>query len=96
MTSHTLAAFRSPTREQSQAQQSECTFCQIASGSTPAHTVYEDAETLAFLDILPIRKGHTLVVPKRHIGTLGEMDDEAAEAVARTLVKVARGVGSGE
>lgn len=44
----------------------DCIFCKIISGEIPAHKVYEDAETFAFLDIKPVQPGHALVVPKDH------------------------------
>ena len=43
-----------------------CTFCKIINGEIPAHTVYEDADFLAFLDINPQSPGHTQVIPKKH------------------------------
>lgn len=51
-----------------------CVFCRIAAGTAPATTVYEDDTLCAFLDIRPIARGHTLVIPKRHAGTLDELD----------------------
>jgi histidine triad (HIT) family protein len=44
----------------------ECIFCRIVKGSIPSMKVYEDDEVLAFLDIYPISRGHTLVIPKAH------------------------------
>lgn len=43
-----------------------CIFCKILANSAPAHRVFEDAHFLAFLDIYPVRPGHTLVIPKQH------------------------------
>lgn len=43
-----------------------CIFCKIIAKEIPNHTVYEDANLLAFLDIFPCSKGHTVVIPKRH------------------------------
>jgi histidine triad (HIT) family protein len=43
-----------------------CIFCKIIAKEIPNHTVYEDANVLAFLDIFPCSKGHTVVIPKRH------------------------------
>jgi diadenosine tetraphosphate (Ap4A) HIT family hydrolase len=45
---------------------SGCIFCKIVAGSAPAHRVYEDEHFLAFLDIYPVRPGHTLVIPRQH------------------------------
>ena len=44
----------------------DCIFCKIVAGELPCTKIYEDEETLAFLDIGPIIKGHTLVIPKAH------------------------------
>jgi histidine triad (HIT) family protein len=57
-----------------------CTFCGIAAGRLPARVLYEDDSALAFLDLRPLRRGHTLVVPRAHAANLTA--DGAAEAVA--------------
>lgn len=44
----------------------DCIFCKIVKGEIPSNKVYEDEEFLAFLDIHPKAKGHTLLVPKAH------------------------------
>lgn len=54
----------------------ECIFCKIIAGDIPKATIYEDNDVLAFLDIDPIYDGHTLVVPKRHVRFVHELDDE--------------------
>ncbi len=70
----------------------ECIFCDIIEGRAPAETVFEDDETLAFMDINPANPGHTLIIPKRHVRDIYELDRETAAAVMRTTVKVARAV----
>lgn len=67
-----------------------CVFCAIVRGTLPAHRVHEDDATLAFLDINPAAKGHTLVVPKQHADDLFTVDAEEAAAVMRTVRLVAR------
>lgn len=54
----------------------DCIFCNIVSGEIPNHTVYEDTHALAFLDIQPHAKGHTVVIPKVHAETLFDLDEE--------------------
>jgi len=54
----------------------ECIFCKIAKGEILNHTVYEDDNVLAFLDIFPHAKGHTIVIPKQHISTLEELSEQ--------------------
>lgn len=53
-----------------------CIFCDIVRGDLSAVTVFEDETTLAFLDIRPLFPGHTLLVPKDHFETLGDLPDE--------------------
>jgi len=48
------------------AEDKDCIFCKIVSGEIPAEKVYEDSNVIAFLDIMPIKKGHVLVIPKKH------------------------------
>ncbi|MGB9987092.1 HIT family protein [Salarchaeum japonicum] len=56
----------------------DCIFCQIVDGDIPARVVYEDEDVLAFLDANPIAPGHTLVIPKTHYETLGDVPAEHA------------------
>lgn len=44
----------------------DCVFCQIVAGKSPKYLVFEDTDFMAFLDINPINRGHTLVIPKVH------------------------------
>lgn len=54
----------------------DCTFCKIVEGSTPSHKILEDERALAFLDINPIRRGHTLIVPKKHYENFLDIPEE--------------------
>lgn len=65
-------------------------FTKIIKGEIPCHKVYEDELTFAFLTINPIRAGHTLVIPKRQVDHLWDLDDEEYQAVMATSKKVAR------
>ncbi|MFI7102436.1 HIT family protein [Streptomyces sp. NPDC050161] len=62
-----------------------CVFCDILAGRLAAAVVYEDARTMAFLDITAVTDGHTLVIPRRHAADLWEIDEEDAVAVMRTV-----------
>lgn len=53
-----------------------CIFCQIVAGTAPAHLVYEDEHILGFLDIAPVRPGHTLLVPRAHADGLVDLTPE--------------------
>lgn len=59
-------------------------------GEIPCHKVYEDELTLAFLDIFPIVKGHTLVIPKKQVENLWDLSNEDYQAVMATAKKVAQ------
>lgn len=48
----------------------DCIFCKIVAGEVPCHKVYEDENVLAFLDIFPHAKGHTVVIPKKHVASI--------------------------
>ncbi len=73
----------------------DCVFCKIVAGDIPANKVYEDAETFAFLDIRPVNKGHTLVIPKNHYRNILDIPENAFLDVARTIKKVAPAVKAG-
>lgn len=68
---------------------SDCLFCKIVSGSIPSRKVYEDDATLAFLDIFPANRGHTLVIPKKHSIDIHDTDAATYGVVATSAKKVA-------
>jgi len=70
----------------------ETIFSKILRGEIPAHKVYEDAHVLAFLDVGPLSHGHTLVIPKEEVATVGELSDEASAAIGRVLPRLCRAV----
>lgn len=70
----------------------ETVFDKILAGQIPCHRVYEDDHVLAFLDIGPLSRGHTLVIPKQRAAFLHELDDEAAAAIGRVLPRLCRAV----
>jgi histidine triad (HIT) family protein len=53
-----------------------CIFCKIIAGEIPAYRVYEDDKVFAFLDIKPVHPGHILVIPKKHLTNLEEIDNQ--------------------
>jgi histidine triad (HIT) family protein len=67
-------------------------FGKIIRGELPCHRVYEDDQVLAFLDIAPLSRGHTLVIPKQPAVTLDQMSDAAAAAIGRALPRISRAV----
>ncbi len=65
-------------------------FTKIIQGEIPCHKVWEDDDHLAFLDINPIRPGHTLVIPKKEIAYIFDMEEEAYAALWQAARKVAK------
>ncbi len=68
----------------------DCLFCRIAAGTLPAHRVHEDDRVVAFLDLHPIRPGHTLVIPKEHHVWFEDMPIDMASAVTTCAQGIAR------
>ncbi|UCH03175.1 MAG: HIT domain-containing protein [Candidatus Bathyarchaeota archaeon] len=62
-----------------------CIFCRIVKGKTPAYVVFEDEKTIAFLDTVPLSRGHTLVIPKTHCVKLEDLDWVDAKALFKTV-----------
>ena len=67
-------------------------FAKILRGELPSVKLYEDAESLAFLDIMPSVEGHALVIPKEPAETIFDLSPEGAAAVMRTTQKIAHAV----
>lgn len=75
-----------------------CLFCAIAAGEVEAARVWEDDELVAFLDVRPVFKGHTLLVPRRHVPTLPDLPaslrDPFLAAGQRLATAMVEGLGS--
>ena len=67
----------------------DCLFCKIIRGEIPAKKVYESDNVFAFLDIFPIAKGHTVVIPKEHYYNLLDFPDDAIGPYFTELKKIA-------
>ena len=67
----------------------DCLFCNIANGNTPATIVYQDDDVVAFEDINPKAPKHMLIIPRRHIATVNDLSDADA-AFAGKLILTAR------
>ena len=70
----------------------DCLFCKIVKGEIACDKVYEDDKVLAFLDISPVSKGHTLVVPKEHYGKFTETDDVVIGDLMLAAKRIALGM----
>ena len=71
-----------------------CIFCKIVLGEIPSAKVLENEKVLAFLDINPVSKGHTLVIPKAHYGAYSEMPVDVLAALGEALQKIGTAVKS--
>jgi len=70
----------------------ETVFARILRGEIPCHRIYEDESVLAFLDVNPLSRGHTLVIPKEPAETLDQLSDDASAAIGRVLPRISRAV----
>ncbi len=70
----------------------DCIFCKIVAGEIPCFKLYEDDQTIAFMDINPFSDGHCLAVPKAHFKDVFSISPDAMAATARTAARVATAV----
>ena len=68
----------------------DCIFCKIIEGKIPSRKVYEDDEMLAFHDISPMAPVHFMIIPKRHVDSLAQVDASHAPVLGRMLAVAAR------
>jgi histidine triad (HIT) family protein len=71
-----------------------CVFCEIAQGLSPAEIVLEDNLVVAFVDLRQFHPGHTLVLPRRHLHDVRELDHATGAALMWTVVRISRAVGA--
>ena len=77
----------------------DCLFCKIVKGEVPSTKVYEDEEILAFKDINPVAPVHILVIPKKHIASLNEVETQDQMLIGKiftTIKKIAKEQGIAE
>ena len=70
----------------------QCIFCRLVAGEIPSARVYEDALTIAFMDLGQVNPGHVLVATKRHAATLLDITPAEAAAVMQTAQRVASAI----
>jgi histidine triad (HIT) family protein len=68
---------------------SDCLFCKLVAGDIPSRRIYEDGDFIAFLDIFPANRGHTLVIPRSHFDDIHSMSAENYGALASRAKVVA-------
>jgi histidine triad (HIT) family protein len=71
-------------------QDADCIFCRIARGEVPSRKVYEDQDVLAFHDINPLAAVHFLIIPKQHIGSMMDAEEQHAGVFGMMLVLAPR------
>lgn len=67
----------------------DCIFCKIRDGEIPSYQVYQDKDVVAFLDITQGTKGHTLLIPRKHVKNVYELDEETAARIFKVVPKIA-------
>ena len=70
----------------------DCIFCKIVEGKIPSAKLYEDSIVLAFLDIMPANRGHSLVIPKKHYETLLDIPEAELKKLIAELYKLTKAV----
>ena len=70
----------------------DCIFCKIIDGTIPSLKIYEDEHVYAFMDVAPLTKGHTLLVPKQHVKDLFEMPEDVARNLYGVAPKIANAI----
>ncbi|RNF39456.1 HIT family protein [Planococcus salinus] len=70
----------------------DCIFCKIIEGEIPSVKVYEDDHVYAFMDIMPLSKGHTLLIPKSHKANIYELSSEEAANLFSVAPKIAQAI----
>jgi histidine triad (HIT) family protein len=71
----------------------DCVFCKIIDGTYTNSNIYEDKDIIAFMDIQPVNTGHILVVPKKHVELIADLDDETSAkmfTIAKRINKALR------
>lgn len=68
----------------------KCIFCKIIVGEIPSNTIYEDENFKVFLDISPATRGHAVLIPKKHVENIYELEDEIASKALIVASKVAK------
>ena len=67
-----------------------CIFCKIINNEIPAHTIFENEHIKVFLDASQTTKGHTLIIPKKHIKNIYDMDNETLKHVFTIIPTIAK------
>lgn len=67
----------------------ECIFCKLINGEIPSAKIYEDDHVFAFMDIMPLTKGHVLVIPKEHKESIYDLSEDQASNLFKVVPRLA-------
>lgn len=67
-----------------------CIFCKIISGEIPCYKIFEDKDILVFLDVNPVEPGHTLIIPKKHVLDMLEIDNDILMKIMKKSRDIAK------
>lgn len=68
----------------------DCIFCKIAKGEIPSYKIYEDEKVIVFLDINPLSKGHSIVIPKEHYVNILDLPEELYLHMSKIVKKISQ------
>ena len=71
---------------------SDCIFCKIIAGEIPSTKTYEDDQFLGFMDINPVNPGHVMVIPKKHIPYMADMDEDTGAHLFRITMRMQQAI----
>ena len=71
---------------------SNCTLCDLVARTIPVSVAYEDSTIFAFMDIKPVNYGHVVIIPKKHIVYLAELDEDTGAALFKVTLRIAEAV----
>lgn len=72
---------------------SDCLFCKIVNKEIPAEFIYENDSTLVFKDINPVAPTHLLVIPKKHFGSLKDLDSTSSSQIIKSIQELTSNLG---
>ncbi|WP_317929149.1 HIT family protein [Tetragenococcus halophilus] len=94
MLSHKKIWYSKNKRKRRSHHMDECIFCKIKDQEIPSYKVYEDDKVYAFLDMSQVTKGHTLVIPKKHVSDIFEYNEQLSADLFTRIPKIARALQS--
>ena len=95
MASSSITAAKENKQKAKASDEKSCIFCKIVKGELPCSKIYEDKDTFAFLDIYPINKGHTLIIPKQHFMNIFDVPEPVLKTLVAATKKIAEAVAKG-